>query len=271
MKRFFEFIGILTLVIGSILYSKEVDTVSVSSDTLMQEIKNKASEYKILPKEAIMENDTIIPGKNGKEVNVDKSYYNMKKLGYFDERELKYDTVYVKNRLQNNKNKYIIGGNKNERNVTLIFNTNKNLEDINQILTKHNLTASYTISSAYLENNRNIVSELISSKNNIINIAVNQTNFVWVKNTVKSLGQPQNYCLNPAENQYKYCTLEKSYILKTDIIKDNHYIDINHNLTNGKIFYFASNAKLVNELDTIINYIKSKGYKIIPLNKFLNE
>ena len=76
---------------------------------------------------------------------------------------------------------------------------------------------------------------------------------------------------NPAENQYKYCTLEKSYILKTDIIKDNHYIYVKHNLTNGKIFYFASNAKLVNELDTIINYIKSKGYKIIPLNKFLNE
>ena len=269
MQHFFEFIGLITLIVGSILYSKEVNTVSVSADNLRQEIENKANLYKIEATDAIINNNTIILGKNGRKVNINKSYYNMKELGIFAENKLKFDTIYIKNRLIYNKDKYIISGNKIDRNITFIFNYNTNINNIYQILKKHNIKASFVTNSNYLENKN--IKKIILTNNIIINNSQKKYDFIWFKKTVMKIGQKQNYCLNATNKQYSYCTLTQSYILKADLIKNNYYTYIKNNLENGKIFYFNVDTKLIYELDTIINYINNKGYKIIPLDKLLIE
>ena len=74
MKKFFEIIGILTLMVGSFVYTEKVGTTAKLSDTLLTEIKSKKDGYKENAIEPIIKDDTIIPGINGKEVDVDKSY-----------------------------------------------------------------------------------------------------------------------------------------------------------------------------------------------------
>ena len=61
-------------------------------DPLMNKINLLKDKYEILPVNAILEDNTIIPGIKGKSVNLDKSYENMKKSGIFREDYLIYIT-----------------------------------------------------------------------------------------------------------------------------------------------------------------------------------
>ena len=76
MKKTFQAIGIIALLFGSFLYNEEVATTSKISDDLLNESKLKSDNYKTDPKEAIIENGTIIPGVDGTEIDIKKSYEN---------------------------------------------------------------------------------------------------------------------------------------------------------------------------------------------------
>ena len=118
MKQGFQILGIITLLVGSFWYSKEVDTVAKLSDDLLNEIKLKAPNYKkeaVLP---IMTKETIIPGINGQEVDINKSYNAMREIGYFDEKMIKYKDIKIKDELKENQDKYIISGN-NSRHISV--------------------------------------------------------------------------------------------------------------------------------------------------------
>ena len=49
--------------------------------------------YKIEPIDAIIKDNTIIPGNIGKTINLELSYKEMKKIGYFEESLIKYEIV----------------------------------------------------------------------------------------------------------------------------------------------------------------------------------
>ena len=111
MKQSFQILGILTLLVGSFWYSNEVDTVAKLSDDLLNEIKSKSIDYKEKPINPIITKDTIIPGLNGKEVDVNESYNKL----------LKYKKIKVSSELYNNKDKYIISGCQQKKSVALLF------------------------------------------------------------------------------------------------------------------------------------------------------
>ena len=107
MKKFFEIIGILTLMIGSFVYTEKVGTTAKLSDELLTEIKSKKDGYKENAIEPIIDDNTIIPGINGKEVDVDKSYEAMCKIGYFESKLLVYKPLKVENSLDKNKDNLV--------------------------------------------------------------------------------------------------------------------------------------------------------------------
>ena len=86
----FQIIGIITLFIGSFLYTEEVSMTSKTNDELLNEIIDKSVKYKVDPAEAIISDDTIIPGIKGREVNIKESYEKMREVGYFNEKLLIY-------------------------------------------------------------------------------------------------------------------------------------------------------------------------------------
>ena len=50
-----------------------------SKDPLMVKLNNIKKDYEVLPVNAIIDNDTIVPGKKGLEVDIDKSYEEMRR------------------------------------------------------------------------------------------------------------------------------------------------------------------------------------------------
>ena len=124
MKQGFQVLGIITLLVGSFWYSKEVDTVAKLSDDLLEEIKVQAPSYKkevILP---VITKDTIIPGLNGREVDINESYQKMREIGYYDAKMLQYRKIKISDVLSKHQDKYIISGNGHKYSIALIFKVN---------------------------------------------------------------------------------------------------------------------------------------------------
>ena len=129
------------------MYTEEVGTTAKLSDSLLNEIKDKQENYKTDASEATIQDDTIIPGVNGKAVDVKNSYKKMKQIGYFNDKLLVYKETPVKNPLSKNTDKYIISGNKNQKNVSLIFkvNGNTNISKIVSVLDSNKVKGTFYI------------------------------------------------------------------------------------------------------------------------------
>ena len=73
MKKVFQMIGLISLTCFSFFVTEQTAIVVSDMDEIMIEIKNKKDDYKTNPIDAIINNNTIIPGVSKREVNVNKS------------------------------------------------------------------------------------------------------------------------------------------------------------------------------------------------------
>ena len=277
MKRILEIVGIITLLIGSFMYKEEVLMTSKLSDNLLEEIKNKCDKYKIKPIDAIVRDDTIIPGINGREINILESYEKMKEIGYFNDKLIVYNDLVVSNPLKINKDKYIVSGNKSKKEVALIFIVNKDIYKIVKILNKENAKATFFIDSDYLENNHNYVIKLLKEGHTIGNLSRNNdysdSDFIWMKTIFINSGyQKNNYCFVSKKDKkvIDICNISDSYTILADVLK-NPFTYIRGNLTNGGIYVLSFNNKYFEEVQSIIKYIKARGYEIKSLEELLKE
>ena len=120
MKNIIEKVAIIGLICFSFFYTDKVINIINKKDPLMTQIINKKNNYDVIPVSAILTKDTIIPGVNGREVDINKSYKNMKLGGIFREEALIFKDLYPTSSLKDNKDKYIISGNKIKKNIVLI-------------------------------------------------------------------------------------------------------------------------------------------------------
>lgn len=281
MKKFFQVIGILTLMVGSFVYTEKVGTTAKLSDTLLTEIKSKKDGYKENAIEPIIKEDTIIPGINGKEVDVDKSYEAMSKIGYFDDKLLVYKPLKVEKTLDKNKDKYVINGNNTKMDITLLFkvDTNDDITNIIKALESKKAKGTFFIGSKYLEKHHNQIIKLVQNGHTVGNLSNNEdyeeSDFVWMKTIITNIGsQIYNYCYTEKPNKkiLKICNIQNSItIMPQIIIKKNAFINIKKNLLPGAIISLDVNNSLNKEIEAILNYITSKGYNIKSLEELLKE
>ena len=85
MKKFFQIVGIISLACFSFIFTEKTALTVRENDSLMKVIKEQSSLYRLDSENASVNNDTIIPGLRGRDVNNNKSYNNMKRLGEFNE------------------------------------------------------------------------------------------------------------------------------------------------------------------------------------------
>ena len=281
MKKFFQMIGILTLMVGSFVYTEKVGTTDKLNDTLLTEIKSKKDGYKENAIEPIINDDTIIPGVNGKEVDTEKSYEAMSKIGYFDDKLLVYKPLEVENTLDKNKDKYVINGNNTKMDVTLLFKVDNN-DDITYIiklLNQKEIKATFFIESKYLEKHHNQIIKLVQNGHTVGNLSNNEdyedSDFVWMKTILTNIGpQIYNYCYTEKPNKeiLKICSIQNSItIMPQIIIKSKPYLNLKKQILPGSIVSLEVNSALNNEIETILNYISSKGYNIKSLEELLKE
>lgn len=280
MKKFLSLFGMLSLICLSFIISEKTAYVVKDVDEIMTEIKEKQEIYKQEPIEAKIENNTIIPGLNGKKVDVEKSYKEMKKIGTFNEKYIVYEEIKPTISSKKEYEKYIISGNSKKNTVSLIFIVNKNdkIDSIINILNEKNIKATFFIDGYWLEDNNELTLELISNNHTIGNLGYNlnyqDTGFIWVNNILKKIGkQKVNYCYaNDNIEDLKACALQKNYTIRPDIIiKENPLSEIKTQIKAGSLIALPVNEKMNQELELIINYIKSKGYNIENLQNHLSE
>ena len=137
--KIIKIIGLFCLFTISFLYTEKVINISIEQDEIMIKIK-ELNNTNIKPTNAIINNNTIIPGNIGKYIDNEASYKAMKKIGYFEPSLLIYKNIYPEISIYNNYNKYIIKGNTKNKSISLIYILNNNtLDNITTIAKKYNI------------------------------------------------------------------------------------------------------------------------------------
>lgn len=280
MKKIFQTIGLLSLICFSFIYTEKTITVLKENDPLMIEIEENKDNYNKKYINAIINNNTITPGIYGKSVNLDKSYNKMKSTGIFNKKLLVYDYIKPEISLDNNYDKYIIGGNKLSNKISILFiiNNSKYIDELLNINETYLTNFNLFINTSYL--NENISSLYKISLNNQIfnygNSGIYKKELLILGNNIinRNTNNLSNYCLVKKENKetLEICSKNKMYtILPSIIIEYNPYNEIIKNIKSGDIILFELNKNNLLELGTIINFINKKGLTIVKLSDLLNE
>ena len=93
-----------SLICFSFILTENTSKLMKDNDEIMVNIKEFRKGAEILSINAVIKDNEIIPGINGRIVDLEQSYQVMKKFG-----------------INNNYNKYVVSGNKNKNMVSLIF------------------------------------------------------------------------------------------------------------------------------------------------------
>lgn len=270
--KLIKLLGLICLICFTFFYTEKIITVSINQDEIMIRLKEIENSYKIEPIDASIKEDTITPGKKGKNINLESSYKEMKKIGYYEESLIKYEDIYPTTSIYNNYNKYIINGNQYNKNISLIYiiNNDKTIDNILNILKNKNTTISFFIDSSYLNNNIEIISKL--KEHEIYNYGNNgiytKDNLIITNNIINNKSNNNStYCLflKKDNNSLNNCGNIKMLSIIPSIT--GNYNDIKNNIQNGSIILINNTQ----ELSSIIEYIKNKGYNISPLSTTIVE
>lgn len=272
-KKMFQVTSILLLAGFSFFYTEKVTKIVRDNDPIMLKINDIKDDLEVTNLEPIIIDDEFIAGINGCKVDVDKSYSKMKSVGEFKEELLIMNEV-KSSKLPNNK--YIIGGNKKVKNISIIFIINKKMStELNNFLTSKKIDVNLFITRDYLSNNLNKIKKL--SKFYSIYYygddgTYNDKYMIYDNNLINvNTKNESNYCLTKEKNSetLKICSDYDMKIIKSNYISDNAFQNVKKNLSNGNIIVFNTNN--LSDIKASINYILSKGYNIVSLDDLLNE
>lgn len=266
---------IILLLLFSFFYTNKSISIIRNQDPLMKEIINNKSKYEIKSVSAIIKDNTIIPGKNGKEVDLEKTYTKMKQYGTYNESLTVFKETKPTISIEDNYDKLITSGNKDYKNISFIFKVSKdtNLNKLLSILNYHNIQVTFFIDGLYIENNdlnnlSNHQIELLSYNNTIDEITFTSALSYLSYKTKKS----PKYCLEDNNNIINLCKNINLHTVKpTLIIEKDPYKEIKNNLKNSSIILIPINNYIYDNLSTSILYIKSKGYNFLTLSDLLSE
>ncbi len=279
MKKIIKLTGLITLIFFSFFYTDKVIDVIREEDSIMIELKKIESLYKIDAINASIVSNTIIPGLNGRTINLDKSYKEMKSIGAVNNNMLIYDAIKPTISITNNKDKFIIKGNSTKQIVSLVFvlDSDKYLSNIEEIATKKNIVINYFVDYEYLVNNTTKIKamnnrEFYSYGNNGIytpdNLLFSNNLITRISNNVAML------CLDStmSNDVITLCSDNNLYTITPSIVAEtNAYKTIKENISSGSIILISTTKENINNLNTIIDYIEGKGLKIDGLSKLITE
>ena len=266
---------IIILLLFSFFYTEKSIELVRNQDPIMKEIIKKKDKYEIKALNATIIENTITPGQNGKEVDLEKTYTKMKQYGTYNEALTILKETKPTISIEDNYDKYITRGNKENKNISFIFKVEKNI-NINQllnILNTHNITSTFFINKSLLDTN--IVEQIYPNQIELISDNYDEITF---SSSLSYLAYKTNispkYCLSETNNDIVINTCKKlklHTIRPTIIIEKDPYKELKNNLINSSIILIPINYYVYDSLTTSILYIKSKGYNFVTLSELLSE
>ena len=246
----------------------------------MKKIKLSSSDYKVDSINAIISGNKIISGLSGIDVDYDKSYYNMKKYGVYNESLIVLKNVKPTISIDNNYDKYIIGGNKNNKNISFVFTVKDydGLDKVLSILNSKNIVSTFFIDGTLFEK----YSYKIKNIGKIHEVEVlsydgdyDEDLFLSSISYLNALKKEKSsFCYSEIDNNklLNLCSKNKMHtVMPTYHIKKNLYLDIKKNLSNSIICSIDINKSNINELSSTIDYIIYKGFRFVSINDLVNE
>lgn len=281
IKKIVESFIVLLLVLFSFYYTDKAITILEQKDPLMKQIKQQQNKYKEKSIDATIQDNYMIPGYAGIEVDLDKSFQKMKQYGSYSDSLLVFSQSKPTISISDYYDKYISSGNGFTNNIALVFTVEKNdnIAEIKKILEEQNVRATFFVDGIWLDNNQDKVMELARDFHEIEILSYDggydEMLFVSVADKLSILTNVKGkYCY--AEYDQKevldICEKEKLHtIIPTIKITNNGYSNIKGKIQGGQIISIQNNANNIKELPIVINYIKQRGYTLDTLDNLLNE
>ena len=221
----------------------------------MQEIVSVSAEYEEEAVDAVIKDNTIIPGKSGKKVNDRESYLRMNEFGSLNKLFLVFDKVKPNISLYDNLDKYIIKGN-DSGSVSIIVDSNK----YNEFFDKENISYFKVV----LSNEEEIdINNSINGFNNEKDF--NKLNRLYKKNKIK-----YPICISDYSN-INLCLKNKYFLVRPSLyVSKNNIGSFKSSISGGDIVFLSSSLSL-SEVKYIINTIKYFKYSIVKLDSFIKE
>ena len=254
MKKYLNIFLTLILVLFSFYYTDKVSKFIKKHDPIMIKILDNKDKLENNPINAIIINNTMIPGKMGIKVNINKSYKKMKKINKYIESLYIFDYIKPNISIKNQYDKVIINGNNYNHNISILLKIN-NIDILKKL--KDN-SFNFILTNDFINNNKLYLSKI---SNNIVVIEQNNLNNLDII----------NYCY--IENTFNsYCSKYNIYTIKPQFITNNNYYNTSKLIKNGSILaYNIINENNIKELNTIISYIKTLNYKIVSIDELIKE
>ena len=273
MKKIIIFFSVF--IVFSFFFTSLFITSIENNDSLMQEIKNKSTKYQVKAINAEITGNSIISGSYGQEIDYHKSYYEMKKYGTYNEMLMCFKGLKPTISIEDNYDKYLIGGNKTKREISLVFIGNY-FTRIISILDKEKVEGTFFIDGINITKNSNLIKNSnhefeILNYDNSYNKSLFKTSIAYLETLTNN---KCGYCYTVSDNNelLNLCKSLKLHTVKpTIIVNNNLYAKVKHNLDNSIIISISINKYTERELTTTIRYLKSKGYNIVTLNNLLIE
>ena len=251
MKKVFEWIGGFALIVFSFYFTDKVSLLVASKGDLMQEIKSVSKDYYISPVDAEINtsDNTIIPGIYGKEVNLEDSYASMKEFGVFNKNYLVYKPIKPEKTLNENRDKYIVGGNPRNRNISLIIDDNSSI-------------TTY-LASQDIEFDEIIKDSSKTSKGEIINGAKDYKDF-------QGIVSEKRLCIYDYSNQEE-CLKRKYYIIKPVVtLNSSNIVTVKNQIKPGQLILISNNAT-IEHLKVLLSEIKYRDINVVYVSKLISE
>lgn len=281
LKKYISYLGVLVLACFSFYYTDRAADIVKRNDPIMKSILANSENYYVEPVSAFINGDEITVGINGKKVDIDKSYQNMKKIDKYNESMLVFNEVIPDISLTSQFDKYIVGGNINKKQVALVFKVNDSyyVETVNNILLDKNVLATFFMDGSVVENNMEDVLELVSNGYEIENLGYDGSYTIekigWTNNMISSLtNENTKFCYTDYKisDILELCRNYKMYTIKPTISVNNYpFTTVKNELESGSIISFNLNEQTLKELPSIISYIKQKGYDLVTLDELISE
>lgn len=275
-------------------------TAGKQEDPLYQTIIKNAQTYEIPPSDAKIDRVwKAIPGYNGRMVDVEASYKNMKKIGTFDEKKLIFTQTKPKVHLNSLPPSPIYRGHPDKPMVSFIINVawgNEYLSEILATLKKHQVSTSFFLEGNWVKNNPDLAKMIVSAGHEVgnhsythpkmENLSAPQTREQLVKTNevIEAATGVKCVLFAPPSGGYRDETVKiaAEYNMKTimwtvdtiDWQKPSPDILINRvmsKIDNGAMVLMHPTDSTAKSLDRLIIQIKEKGLKIATVTELMDE
>lgn len=257
IKKYFKYIGLLSLCMLSFYYTERVALYVKNKNPLMQTLNEiKETKYVSSINSTIIDDLYIIPGLNGKEVNVDESFSNMHEFNIYDEDNLIFNEIKPNISLEDNKDKIIIQGNKEKQSISIIF---ENINELSIYMSNNNYKVNLLINKEYYD-----------SKYELINNSNQESIYNNIEKYLNKNNLNKNLCYVKDNNEVSSLCKNK-YLFKPTLIINHSNISTNLNKVSSGDILLLKDTLSLKELKILLNQISYRNLSIIPLSELITE